>query len=240
MQADDSTPALRPDSDIARISRLARRIASAAPMDEILGEVVEIVTEAVKCDSCTVYVAEGDDLVLRAWSNPHPETAQRVKIKSVLGVTGWASGNRESLVAMQGAHADPRVKAFFNEELEDRFEAFLSIPMMSGGRLLGAINLQNREHYSFGENEICLIATLGFLVGAEMERARLQSENLALVDRLESRKIVERAKGILQRDLQLNEEDAYLTLQRESRQRRKSMKEVAEAIILSDDLKKKR
>jgi hypothetical protein len=45
---------------------------------------------------------------------------------------------------------------------------------------------------------------------------------------------------LLQRDLQFSEEDAYLTLQRESRQRRKSMKEVAEAIILSEDLKKKK
>jgi uroporphyrinogen-III synthase len=60
------------------------------------------------------------------------------------------------------------------------------------------------------------------------------------LERLEVRKTVERAKGILQRDLQLSEEDAHLTLQRESRQRRKSMKEVAEAIILSEDLKKKK
>jgi len=51
---------------------------------------------------------------------------------------------------------------------------------------------------------------------------------------------VERAKGILQRNLQMSEEDAYLTLQRESRQRRKSMREVAEAIVLSEDLKKKK
>lgn len=73
-----------------------------------------------------------------------------------------------------------------------------------------------------------------------MERARLESENAHLLDRLETRKVVERAKGILQRDMQLSEEDAYLTLQRESRQRRKSMREVAEAIVLSEDLKKKR
>ena len=38
-------------------------------------------------------------------------------------------------------------------------------------------------------------------------------------------------------ELKMSEEDAYLTLQRESRQRRKLMKEVAEAVILSDELK---
>jgi uroporphyrinogen-III synthase len=49
--------------------------------------------------------------------------------------------------------------------------------------------------------------------------------------------VVERAKGILQRDLGLSEEQAYLTLQRQSRQKRKAMKEIAEAIVLSDEVR---
>jgi uroporphyrinogen-III synthase len=102
------------------------------------------------------------------------------------------------------------------------------------------INVQNREAHQYSKREISLIGTIGFLVGAEVERARLESENFKLSDKLETRKIVERAKGILQRDLQLSEEEAYLTLQRESRQRRKSMKEFAEAILLSEDFKHKK
>jgi uroporphyrinogen-III synthase len=58
------------------------------------------------------------------------------------------------------------------------------------------------------------------------------------VEKLETRKIVERAKGILQRDLGLNEEQAYLALQRQSRQKRISMKGVAEAIVLSEEIKR--
>jgi uroporphyrinogen-III synthase len=238
--ADDSIGEAHPESDIALLNRMARRIVSAAPLDEILSEAVEFLAEAVTCDSGTVYVAEGEDLILRSWRTPHPETADRVKVKTLLGITGWTAGQRESVIATRGAHADPRVKAFFNQPLADRFESFLSVPMVSGGRLVGSINVHNRGDYSYSEREVGLIATLGYLVGAELERARLERENLGLVDRLEARKIVERAKGILQRDLRVNEEDAYLTLQRESRQRRKSMKEVAEAIILSDDLKRKK
>ncbi|MGH9680535.1 MAG: ANTAR domain-containing response regulator, partial [Candidatus Acidiferrales bacterium] len=48
---------------------------------------------------------------------------------------------------------------------------------------------------------------------------------------LETRKLVERAKGILQRELQVSEEEAYLTLRRQSRKTRKTMKEVAQSII---------
>jgi uroporphyrinogen-III synthase len=74
-------------------------------------------------------------------------------------------------------------------------------------------------------------------VGAEIEMARLESENTSLARQLEARKLVERAKGILQRDLGLTEEQAYLALQRQSRQKRRSMREVAEAIVLSEEVK---
>jgi uroporphyrinogen-III synthase len=79
---------------------------------------------------------------------------------------------------------------------------------------------------------------VGFLVGADIEMARLETANVQLSERLETRKLVERAKGILQRDLGLDEEKAYLALQQQSRQTRKSMKLVAEAVLLSEELKR--
>ncbi len=72
----------------------------------------------------------------------------------------------------------------------------------------------------------------------ERQRLLLENEKSALSDKLETRKVVDRAKGILQRDLKVSEEDAYRTLQRESQQRRRSMREIAESIILNDDLKR--
>jgi uroporphyrinogen-III synthase len=85
-----------------------------------------------------------------------------------------------------------------------------------------------------------LIATIGLLVGAEIERARLENENSQLLGKLETRTFVERAKGILQRDLKMSEDEAYRIMQRESQQRRKSMREIAEAVIVSDELKTSR
>ena len=49
---------------------------------------------------------------------------------------------------------------------------------------------------------------------------------------------MERGKGILQRELGLTEEQAYLILQRRSRQKRKSMKEIAQAIIMCDEFRR--
>jgi uroporphyrinogen-III synthase len=85
--------------------------------------------------------------------------------------------------------------------------------------------------------EIRVISAIGFLVGAEIELARMEEVNSNLTNQLQTRKVVERAKGILQRDLGLSEEQAYLALQQQSRQKRKAMREIAEAIILSEDVK---
>jgi uroporphyrinogen-III synthase len=65
----------------------------------------------------------------------------------------------------------------------------------------------------------------------------MEEVNSNLTDQLQTRKVVERAKGILQRDLGLNEEQAYLALQKQSRQKRKAMREIAEAIILSEEVR---
>lgn len=99
------------------------------------------------------------------------------------------------------------------------------------------MNLQHRDPHVYSPRDIRLLSTVGFLAGAEIELARLETQNSDLSQQLETRKIVERAKGILQRDLGLTEEQAYLSIQRQSRQKRKSMKEIAEAIVLSDDVK---
>jgi uroporphyrinogen-III synthase len=211
----------------------------AASFPDVLKDVVEFVTTVVKCDSCMIYVLEGETLVLRASKNPHLEVVDGLQMSVGQGITGWVAQHREPVVVSRGAYNDPRFR-LFNELPEDRYEAFLSVPLVSGGRLVGVVNVQNRLEHAYARREIGLIVTLGFLVGAEVERARLEGQNLQLLGQLQSRKIVERAKGILQRDLGLNEEAAYLTLQKESRQRQKSMKEIAEAVILSEELMRKR
>ncbi|HXQ29972.1 MAG TPA: GAF domain-containing protein [Gemmatimonadales bacterium] len=227
-----SPPSDSGNSDLALVSRMADRIAAAAPLEDVLDDVVVFVSAVVWCDSCFIYVLEGDELVLRASKNSHPEAVGRLTMKVGQGITGWVAEHREPVVMAEGAYQDPRFK-LFNELPEDRFEAFVSVPLVSGGRLVGVINVQDRAPHAYSEREISIIATLGFLVGAEVERARLESENANLSERLEARKIVERAKGILQGELKLSEEDAYVTLQRQSQQRRKSMKDIAEAIVLS-------
>ena len=178
-----------------------------------------------------------DKLVLRASKNPHVDLVDRFGVQYGQGITGWVAEHREPVAISSNASNEPRFKAFKNLP-EDHFEAMLCTPVLCASKVVGVINLQHRQPYQHSSNEVRLLSMLGFLVGAEIERARLESENVQFADRHETRKAVERAKRILQCDLSLSEDEAYRAMQTESRQRRKSMREIAEAVILGEDLRK--
>jgi uroporphyrinogen-III synthase len=170
------------DLDIGFLHEIATRMSQAPPLHEVLREVVRFAAAVVQCDSCFVYVLEKDELVLRASKNPHPEMIDRLKLKIGEGITGWVAEHREPAAVPMNAMKDPRFK-FFNDLPEDHFEAFLSVPLMSRGRLVGVINLQNRKPHNYTKREITMISTVGMLVGAEIEMARLQDEERRRIGR---------------------------------------------------------
>jgi uroporphyrinogen-III synthase len=234
--AQGGNPAL---SGVDFLHEIGSRMAAADPLHTVLNCIVDFACSLIQCDSCFIYVLEGDQLVLRASKNPHSDVVDHLGIALGQGITGWVGWHREPVAIPEKALRDPRFQRMRNLP-EDTFEAFLSVPIVCRSKLIGVINLQHRRPYYHTEHEVRLLTAAGYLVGAEVERARLETENLELSDRLESRKHIERAKGVLQRDFGLDEETAYKAMQRESRQRRKSMREIAEAILLNDDLRKNR
>jgi uroporphyrinogen-III synthase len=222
------------------LHEIGSRMAEGGSLHELLKRIVEFSATVVHCDSCFLYVLEDDELILRATVNPHPQEVDRLKLRLGEGITGWVAKHRQPVAVARNAFHDPRFQ-FFNELPEDRYEAFLSVPLLSRDKVTGVINLQHRKPHSYTRREIRLITTIGFFVGAEIERARLAQKSSTLSKELEARKeeldgrkAIERAKGILQRELRLSEQEAYFSLRRLSRQQRKPMREVAEAVVNED------
>ena len=219
------------------LHEIGRRMAAADPIHTVLQRIVDFVLAVIPCDSCFIYVLEREELVLRASKNPHADLVDHLGIRLGQGIAGWVAEHREPVAIASQATRDPRFK-IFKDLPEDQFEALLSSPILCAGRVVGVINLQHRLPYHHKPEQVRLLSMIGFLVGAEIERARLEDENVRLVDRLETRKAVERAKGIMQRALSIDEDAAYRMMLRESRQRRKPMREIAEAIIMGEELRR--
>jgi uroporphyrinogen-III synthase len=221
--------------EIAFLHEIGERIAAADPLQTVLARVVEFVSAVVMCDSCFIYVLEKGELILRASKNPHAEVVDRLKLRIGQGITGWVAENKKPVVLSSHASQDHRFQSI-TELPEDRYEAFLSVPVLCRDKLVGVINVQHREPHVHAQGEIQLISTIGFLVGPEIEMARVEAEKLKFADLSEARKLVEQAAGVLQRQLHIDEDEANLAMQKQCRQSGKSMKEVASAVLLYDEL----
>ncbi len=236
-----------PASLVGLLHRISNIVSSDLSLDEMLGEVVGLTVQVTDCDACLVYLIEREtsEIVLRASQVPHQSDLGNIRLKVGEGVTGWVVEHHSVVALSSNAAADSRFKKF-QALVEDTYEAFLSVPLVTGGDVIGVINVHHRESHPHSADEIALLTFVGEQMGGAISKSFLAEENLRLQEetaemrrQLETRKIVERAKGILQHRHSLTEEESYLRLRNESRRLRRPMRELAEAIILSEDLSRK-
>lgn len=205
-------------------------------LKEVLDRIVKVVSDVTKADSCFLYLVGDGELVLRASLNPHPKAIGTIKLKVGEGITGWVARERKLVSILKEAYRDERFK-LFNTLPEDKYEAFLSAPIVYKDKVLGVINVQHKRPRKYKKGEIELIETIAKATGGAIENARLFSETEALKEALETRKLIERAKGILMKELEISENEAYKLIHKKSMDKRITMKEVARAVIISNELK---
>lgn len=234
-------------SHISLLHRISSIVSSELSIDEMLGLIVGLTSQVTACDACLVYLMEREsgEIVLRASQVPHAADLGNLRMKMGEGVTGWVAEHKSVVALSSNAASDQRFK-YFQALIEDTYEAFLSVPLVSGGEVVGVINVHHRERHEHAPDEIALLTFVGEQMGIAVSRSLLAEQNARLIEeareakrQLEIRKVVERAKGILQHRQNLTEEEAYLRLRNESRRLRRPMKELAEAIILAEDLGRK-
>jgi uroporphyrinogen-III synthase len=234
-------------SSLSLLHRISNIVASELSLDEMLGEIVGLTVQVTGCDACLVYLLEREtgDIVLRASQVPHAADLGNLRMQMGEGVTGWVAEHKSVVALAENAFADSRFK-FQQALIEDTYEAFLSVPLVSSGDPIGVINVHHRAKHYHSADEVALLTFVGEQMGGaiskwnlEQRNARLMEETQEIKRQLETRKLVERAKGILQQRYSLTEEEAYLRLRNESRRLRRPMKDLAEAIILAEDLSRR-
>jgi uroporphyrinogen-III synthase len=224
-------------TDLDWVHEIGTHIARGDTLDEALAATVSFAIVLVNCDRCFIYVRDGMELALWVWKHVDQED-EREPTKIPLG---------RDYTALLAQHRVPIAISTSNRErfearVPDRWstdpgEMFVSIPLLARKELVGAINVRHHRPRQYSRREVKLLSSVGFLLGADIGISRLESQNSEVLIELETRKLVERGKGILQRELGLSEHEAYLALQRQSQQKQQPMKEIAQAIILSAEVR---
>jgi signal transduction protein with GAF and PtsI domain len=230
-------------SQIDLLHQTSKIVSSGLILDEMLKELIRLTAGVTVCDACLVYLVEPEgEIVLRASQLPHTREIGSIRMKLGEGITGWVAEHKSVVALSAKASGDKRFKNF-PALVEDTFEAFLSVPLVTGGDVIGVINIHHQRPHAHTPEQVALLSFMGEQMGGAIARSRvfdenirLQEETLEMKRQLEARKLVERAKGILQSKYNLTEEEAYLRLRGESRRLRRPMRDLAEAIILAEDI----
>ncbi|HVJ05459.1 MAG TPA: GAF domain-containing protein [Candidatus Saccharimonadales bacterium] len=230
------------------LHRTSRIVSSGLSIDDMLAEIIAITVEVTSCEACLVYLPDHEtgDVVLRASQLPHDSEIGNVRLSMGEGIAGWVAKHKTVVALSRNAWADSRFKNF-STMVEDTYEALLSVPLVRGGEVIGVFNVHHREEHVHTPEEISLLSFLGEQMGGVIayselaqHNTRLKKEAMLVRQQLEERKLVERAKGILQQRFGMTEQDSYQSLREESRKQRKSIRDIAEAVLMVENIATRR
>lgn len=172
---DATEPYDAPESQVAMLHRISSIVSSNLSLDEMLGEVIGLAVQATACDACLVYLIDpaNEEVVLRASQVPHAADLGTLRMKVGEGVTGWVAEHKSVVALASNAASDPRFK-YFQGLIEDTYEAFLSVPLISGGASIGVINVHHREIHQHTGGEITMLVFIGEQLGGAISKSILE------------------------------------------------------------------
>lgn len=162
------------DRELDVLRRISETISGTLDQEAVLERIIELVVEVTRGDAAFLYLLDDtrEALVLRASTQPHPSLIGRIRLELGEGITGWVARERAPVAIARDAIEDPRFK-FFQSLPEDRYHAFVSVPVIAKNEVIGVINVQHRDPHRHEAGEIALLVTIGHQVGSAIENARL-------------------------------------------------------------------
>lgn len=219
--------------------KISQSLVSRAYLTEILHLIVTMTAEVMQSKICSLMLldeAKGE-LSISATQSLSREYVGKPNIRVGESVSGRVVKEKKPIMVRDVTKE--KMYSFPEIAKKEGIVSLLSVPMMAGDRAIGVINAYTQEAHDFTELEVKTLQAVANQAAVAIENTKLRAENTAAKQALEERKIVERAKALLMEKDGLKESEAYRLLQRTSRDHRKSMAEVANAILLAYPIRKK-
>lgn len=168
----DSSLAAR---ELSFLVRLAQAAASTQRSDELLELIIRETTSAIGVDVCSLYlVTPGRELRLTATNGLNENMVGKVSMQVGEGITGWVAESRRAAV-VPDVSREPHWKWIPGLD-EDRFHSMASVPIESGPRLVGVLNVQSTDKREFNAGDIDFLKAIAAQVAGILERSELQRQ----------------------------------------------------------------
>ena len=155
---------------------IIRTVSSSVDLEQVLGAIVELVTEQTRAHATLIFIAEGpdEDLVLQSVSDDtYRDQIGSVRMQRGEGLAGWVAKHREPVFIAENALQDPRVK-YFPEFEEEKYQSIVSVPLIApDSELIGVIALHAEAPRVFTEEDAAFVIHSASLVASAIVNARL-------------------------------------------------------------------
>ncbi|MDO8535826.1 MAG: GAF and ANTAR domain-containing protein [Candidatus Omnitrophota bacterium] len=221
------------------LSRVSRTITSNLYLGDILKLIVTVMAEIMDSKICSLMLVDEKtkELVLKATQSMSDAYNKKAHLKIGEGIAGKVALENKPK-AINDLSKEPEYK-YKDIAAKEGLKSLLSVPLAVRGKVIGVLNNYTSYPHKFTKNEINILTTVANQAAIVIENAELMVKTKIVQEELETRKLVEKAKGILMRDQGMSEEEAFRKIQKQSMDIRKSMREISEAIILIENMKKK-
>src|SRR5450830_114085 len=162
------------ERELSFLVRLAQAAAATERPDELLDLIIREATSAIGTDVCSLYLvtSRGRELRLTATNGLNERMVGKVVMPVGEGITGWVAERRKPAV-VPDVSKEPHWKWVPGLD-EDRFHSMLSVPIESGPRIVGVINVQSAEKRDFNSADIDFLRAIAGQVAGILERSELQ------------------------------------------------------------------
>ena len=219
---------------IEALTEVSRAVVSDLYLEDILKLIVMVTAEVMDSNICSIMLLNeaADKLETKATQAVSSEYLNKPPLSLGEGIAGRVAKENQPIQVLD-VRKDRR---YFNKSIAERegLCSLLSVPMSVRGQVIGVLSCYTSTPREFTAEEVSLLTVLANQAAVAIENTELLVRTRIIQEELEARKLVERAKDILMRDHKLSGDEAYRRIQRKSMNTRKSMREIAEAIILAD------
>ncbi len=223
------------EQTIEALTLISEAISSDQFIEDVLRLIVIVTAEVMNAKVCSLWLLDEktQTLTIRATQSIDRDYLKKRALNVGEGVVGHVVKENKPYVSTDLLN-DP----WFKEKELARsmgLQSILSVPMSVGDRVVGVVNCMTTEAHHFTETEEKLLMTVANQAAVAIYNTELMVKTQVIKEELESRKLVERAKDVLMAKRKLNGEEAFRWIQKRAMASRKSMREVAEAILLAEE-----
>jgi len=219
------------------LNKISRAITSDLYLEDILKLIVTLTANVIKAKVCNVWLIDEkkQEFNIKATQSMHQEYLNKRTIKLNEGVVGLVAKEKKPKLIFDVLKEEQYIEKKLARK--EGLVSMASIPMMVKDKVIGVLNVYTNKPYEFTKAEVTLLSTIANQAAVAIEKTELIVRTKIIQEELDTRKKTERAKGILMEERNINESEAFSLIRKSSMDKRISMKEIAEAIILSYEIR---